>query len=109
MAKQFFGQMGRLLPEKAGEYASLHQNPWPELLDILRKHHLGNYSIYQHGLWVFSYFEYDGQDYEADMASLEQEPVMQRWWTFSKPCFQRFSMGRHAEFYDDMDRIFYLE
>lgn len=77
-------------------------------MEVLRKYHLGNYSIFQRGLWVFSYFEYDGDDYDTDMALMAQEPVMLRWWTHSKPCFERFAMAKDVEFYADMERIFFL-
>lgn len=32
-------------------------------------------------------------------------PVMQRWWTFSKPCFLHHEQ---AHYYDDLREIFYL-
>lgn len=108
MAKRIFGQVGRLLPHKADDYAKLHLDPWPELLAVLSEHHLENYSIFQRGLTVFSYFEYTGADYDAEMAALATQPVMQRWWTHSKPCFERHAMGPDDEFYADMRQIFYL-
>ena len=109
MRKLIWGQIGKLLPEKADEYAQLHLNPWPELLEALRRHHLENYSIFQWGETVFSYFEYTGEDYDADMGRMASDPTMQRWWTYTKPCFERYAMSPKEEFYADMKQIFRLE
>ena len=108
MQTRFFGQVGKLKPEMVKDYVRLHGDPWPELLETLKKYHLQNYSIFQFQDMVFSYFEYAGSDYEADMALLAQEPVMLAWWTYSKPCFSRFAMHAREEFYADMQRIFFL-
>lgn len=40
---------------------------------------LQNYSIYKDG-FLFSYYEYIGTDYEADMAKMANDPETQRWW-----------------------------
>ena len=107
MSRTFFGQIGRLKPEKVAEYRELHLNPWPEILDIIRECNIVNYSIFLHGDTAFSYFEYIGDDYEADMEKMAQCPAMQRWWTYSKPCFVQYAMSPGAQFYCDMERVFY--
>ncbi|HWR23525.1 MAG TPA: L-rhamnose mutarotase [Feifaniaceae bacterium] len=108
MARRIFGQIGKLKPEMAEVYVQLHGRPWPELLDTLKRYHFENYSIFRHGDFVFSYFEYTGEDYEADMLLMEREPVMLRWWTYSKPCFSSFALSPQEEYYADMQRIFHL-
>ena len=62
-----FGQLGRLKPEKIEEYEALHAAPWPEVLQTIHDCNLRNYSIFREGAQVFAYFEYIGDDYEADM------------------------------------------
>lgn len=62
-----FGQLGRLKPEKIEEYEALHAAPWPEVLQTIHDCNLRNYSIFREGEQVFAYFEYIGDDYEADM------------------------------------------
>ncbi len=109
MRKQIFGQIGRLKHDKIGEYKQLHANAWPGVLKTIEECHLQNYSIFLQDDLVFAYFEYTGADYEADMKKMAEDPVTQEWWTYTKPCFVPYSMGRDSEFYRDMEQIFYLD
>jgi len=109
MKKVIFGQLGRLKPEKIEEYCRLHANPWPEVLKTITDCNLQNYSIFRHEDMVFSYFEYVGDDYDADMKKMEQDPITQQWWTHTKPCFEKYAISPFSEFYHDMDQIFYYK
>ncbi len=40
---------------------------------------------------------------------MAEDPVTQEWWTYTKPCFVPYSMGKDSEFYRDMEQIFYLD
>jgi L-rhamnose mutarotase len=93
-----------LKPEKVDDYVRLHAKPWPELLELIRACHIHNYSIAIRNQELYTYYEYTGVDYDADMKKMDESPVMQRWWTFSKPCFLH-----HAEgvYYDELQEIFY--
>jgi len=108
MSKIIFGQIGTLKPDKIEDYEKLHANPWPEVLRTIHDCNLRNYSIFRQDNLVFSYFEYVGEDYEADMAEMEKDEATQRWWTFTKPCFEKFVIRSDSEFYADMKQIFYL-
>ena len=109
MAIVRFGELGQLKPEKIEEYCKLHANPWPEVLKTISDCNLRNYSIFLHGDKVFAYFEYVGQNYEADMEKMAQDPVTRKWWTHTHPCFQRYAMSPDSEFYQDMEQIFHYE
>jgi L-rhamnose mutarotase len=109
MAMVRFGQLGQLKPDKIEEYCTLHANPWPGVLKTITECNLRNYSIYLHGDKVFAYFEYVGEDYEADMKKMEQCPITQEWWTHTKPCFIKYAIDPASEFYHDMKPIFYYE
>lgn len=102
-----FGQIGKLKPEKIEEYEALHATPWKRVLEVIHECNLRNYSIYRHGDLVFAYFEYVGDNYEADMSKMAQDAETQRWWTHTKPCFEKFAMDECSEFYADMTPIFY--
>ena len=106
MSRIIFGQLGRLKPEKIGEYEALHADPWLGVLATIRDCNLRNYSIFRHEDLVFAYFEYIGDDYEADMEKMAQDPVTQEWWKHTKPCFVKYSITPDAEFYADMKQIF---
>lgn len=64
----------------------LHQAVWPSVLDALRRAHVRNYSIFLRDGLLFSYLEYDGDDYQADMATLADDVETQRWWALTDPC-----------------------
>lgn len=79
---------------KEGEmdtYKKLHAEIWPDVLKRLKDSHLQNYSIYLRRLpdgnhYLFSYFEYSGDDFDADMARIADDPVTRKWWAVCKPC-----------------------
>ena len=104
-----FGELGQLKPEKIEEYCALHANPWPEVLKTITECNLRNYSIFLHGDKVFAYYEYVGEDFDADMDKMAQDPVTQEWWKHTKPCFVKFAIDPASEFYHGMKQIFYYE
>ncbi|MFF5359829.1 L-rhamnose mutarotase [Streptomyces scabiei] len=61
----------RLRPERREEYLALHAAVWPGVEAALRRAHIRNYSIFLHGDALFAYFEYHGEDFDADPC---QEP-----------------------------------
>ena len=100
-----YGQHAVLKAEKIEEYVELHAAVWPEILQIITDCNMTNYSIFIDGADVFCYFEYIGEDYEADCKKMEENPRMQEWWTHTKPCF----VGHDKqEYYLDWKEIFYL-
>ena len=76
MERRRFGQVGRLKPEKRDEYVRLHAEVWPDVLNMITACNLENYSIFIRGNVVFSYFEYTGTDYEADMAKMAADETV---------------------------------
>lgn len=93
-----------LKPEKVQEYVELHAKPWPELLELIGQCNIHNYSISIMGTQLYTYYEYTGSDYEADMAVMDNSAIMQEWWKHSKPCFLHHAEGKY---YDDLREIFY--
>ena len=88
---QRFGSVIGLKPEKAEEYIRLHANTWPEVLAMIRECNIRNYSIYlgkldDGKLYLFSYFEYTGRDFQADMKKMAADANTQRWWKLTDPC-----------------------
>ena len=76
-----------LKPEKVEEYVKLHAEPWPELVRLMTECNLHNYSISIRGTELYTYYEYTGEDYDADMRKMGETAVQQRWWQYSRPCF----------------------
>ena len=78
-----YGSVIGLRPEKLDEYVRLHAAVWPDVLKMIRECNIRNYSIYLRRLpdgchYLFSYFEYVGDDFAADMAKMAADPVTQQ-------------------------------
>ena len=77
-----YGSVIGLRPEKLDEYVRLHAAVWPDVLKMIRECNIRNYSIYLRrlpdgGHYLFSYFEYIGDDFAADMAKMAADPATQ--------------------------------
>lgn len=106
---QRFGSVIQLKPEGREEYIRRHADPLPGVNEMIKSCHLRNYSIYLRGLTLFSYFEYDGDDYEADMARMAADPATQRWWSIVKPLMQPLDDRKEGEFWSDMQEVYHLD
>ena len=77
-------------PQKADRYRELHAHPWPAVNRMLKECNVRNYSIYlreiEGKLYLFSYLEYAGENFEADMKRMAADPETQRWWKETDPC-----------------------
>ena len=103
------GQMIKIKPEGKEAYIRWHANPLPGVNEMIKECNIQNYSIYCRGDYMFSYFEYVGEDFDADMAKMAEDPITQDWWTHTHPCFEEFAISPESEFYHDMKPIFYHE
>lgn len=97
---QRYGSVIGLKAEKMEYYKKLHAETWPEVLRMIKECNIRNYSIYLHQLdddkyYLFSYFEYLGDDFEADMAKMAADPMTQQWWKETDPC--QFPIRHRAE------------
>jgi L-rhamnose mutarotase len=79
------GQVIGVKPEWIEEYESIHREVWPGVLEAIHRHNIRNYSIFRHENLLFAYFEYIGDDYEADMAAMAEDPLTREWWTHTDP------------------------
>jgi len=104
-----FGSMIKIQPEGLEEYKKWHANPLPGVCEMIKECNLQNYSIFQRGDYMFSYYEYVGDDYEADMAKMAADPTTQKWWDIVKPLMQPLPDKKEGEFWSDMEEIFYLD
>lgn len=98
-----------LPPQNTARYEELHAAVWPAVLERISASHIVNYSIYRHGDLLFSYMEYDGDDYDADMAAMAADPVTQEWWEVCMP-LQRPVLDRaEGEWWKTIPEIFHLD
>jgi L-rhamnose mutarotase len=99
----------RLRPEKEDEYRALHGAVWPSVLAALRTANVTNYSIFLRDGLLFSYLEYTGDDYAADMARITADPETQRWWTLTDPCQQPLDTAAEGERWAPTEEIFHAD
>ena len=109
-----YGMVTRLRPEGVEEYKRLHAAVWPEVLERVRQCRIHNYSIYLRQLddgytYLFSYFEYAGSDFAADMARMAGDPATQRWWTLCKPMQKPLADLNPDEWWVAMEEVFHQD
>ena len=111
---QRYGSVIGLQADKITEYKQLHAAVWPDVLQMIGQCHIRNFSIYlrqfddgRHVL--FSYFEYHGQDFAADMTLMAADPVTQRWWAVCMPCQQPLESRGPDEWWAAMEEVFHCD
>lgn len=107
-----YGSVIGLRADQVAEYKKLHAAVWPDVLRMISTCHIRNYSIYLRQLddgrhYLFSYFEYTGADFAADMAKMAADPTTQKWWAVCKPCQQPLSNRAPDEWWADMQEVFH--
>jgi L-rhamnose mutarotase len=97
---QRFASVTGLKPEKEAYYRQLHAAPWPSILAKIKECNIRNYSIYRSEIggkaYLFSYFEYVGSDFAADMKKMAADPQTHRWWEETDPCQLPLPAARKA-------------
>lgn len=104
-----YGQMIKVKSERLEEYKELHRNAWPDVLKMITACNIKNYSIYYKDGYLFSYYEYVGDDYEADMKKMADDPLTQKWWDVCKPCQTPLETRAEGEWWADMEEVFHLD
>jgi L-rhamnose mutarotase len=79
MATKRFGFKMKMLPGFREEYKKRHSEIWPELVRLLKKEGIGNYSIFfdEETNSLFAYQEQTGDSSSQDLGKTE---IVQKWW-----------------------------
>jgi len=83
--QQRYGSLIGLKAEFEERYIILHQHTFPGVLKRIRDSHVRNYSIFLAEGILFSFFEYQGDDYQADMQAMAADPTTRDWWKLTDP------------------------
>ena len=102
-----FGSVLRVRPERFEEYCRAHQAVWPEVLAAITACNITNFSIFHKDGWLFSYFEYHGADYAADMARMAADPATLRWWALMEPMQDPLPTRSSGEWWAAMREVFH--
>lgn len=104
-----YGSVIQMKPEKLEEYKYHHAHIWPEINAMIRACNIRNYSIYHFGGYLFSYLEYVGEDYEADMAKMAADPKTQEWWDLVMPFQNPLPERAEGEWWAEMEEVYHLD
>jgi L-rhamnose mutarotase len=104
-----YGSVIGVRPEKLEEYKRLHADVWQGVLKTIADCNIRNYSIYYKDGLLFSYYEYTGSDYAADMKRMAADPETRRWWDVCEPCQQPLDTRHENEWWAEMEEVFYFD
>jgi L-rhamnose mutarotase len=104
-----YGSVIRVKPEALSEYKRYHAAVWPDVLDMIKKCNIRNYSIYLKDDFLFGYFEYHGSDYKADMAKMAADKRTQEWWAVMMPMQQPLDTRKEGEWWAEMEEVFHTD
>lgn len=95
--------------ENREEYERLHAAVWPEVLAKIEEVNIRNYSIYRYGELLFSYFEYVGNDFDADMKKMADDPMTQKWWDVCMPLQRPVVDRKEGEWWASIPEVFHVD
>jgi L-rhamnose mutarotase len=95
-------------PDQIAEYERIHAEVWPGVLATLKRANVSKFSIFRFENMLFSYMEYTGKDYEADMALISADPVTQEWWKVTAPMQNPVPQKKENEWWHQIPEVFQL-
>ncbi len=109
MSVQRHGQIIAVDPEGIAEYKRLHAAAWPQVLEMISACNIRNYSIFlkEPENLLFAYFEYVGNDFDADMAKMAADPVTQDWWSKCTPLQRPLETRAKGQWWAEAEEVFH--
>ena len=106
---QRMGMVIGIKPEEIEQYKKLHAEVWPDILAMISKCNITNYSIFlrEPENLMFGYWEYTGSDFAADAAKMAADPRTQEWWAVCKPLQQKLDSVSEEEWWGMMEEVFH--
>ncbi|MBX3053845.1 MAG: L-rhamnose mutarotase [Caldilineaceae bacterium] len=104
---QRYGMIIKVKPEWEESYKQIHAHTWTGVLEQITACHIQNYSIFLRDGYLFSYFEYVGDDFGADMAKMAADPITRAWWKFTDLCQEPVEGAAPGEKWVPMEEVFH--
>lgn len=104
-----FGSTLHLRPQAEAMYKEYHRSVWPEVLRTIKDCNIRNYSIFLRDGILFSYFEYEGDDFAADMAKMAADKKTQEWWAIMNPMQEPLENRAEGEWWAGMQEVFHVD
>jgi L-rhamnose mutarotase len=98
--------MLRLRPGAAAAYEEAHRAVWPEMLALLKRAGISEYSIYRRDELLILALR--AADFEATWQQIESDPINTRWQKAMAPFFAPNEGLRPGERFPMMEEVFYL-
>lgn len=111
---QRFGSVIGVREEALQKYREMHAEPWPQVNAQLKESNIRNYSIYltqfpDGDYYLFSYFEYTGDDFKADMKKVADNPRIKEWWSNTDPMQIPLANRKQDEWWKNMEEVYHLD
>ena len=105
-------RMGMMIELETGmvqTYKELHAAVWPEVLDLISRCNIRNYTIFlrEPENILFGTWEYHGTDFEADMAKMAADAKNREWWNLTIPCQRPLASCKDGEWWAFMEEVFH--
>ncbi len=77
------------------EYKKMHADVWPGVLAALKRANITDYSIHHYPplQLLIATFKYTGDNHDADMRKVAEDPETQRWWQLTDGMQESFVDG----------------
>jgi L-rhamnose mutarotase len=81
------------------------------VLRMIAACHIRNYSIFlrEPEDLMFSYFEYHGSDFDADMKRMAADSKTQEWWKLCGPMQRPLETRKPGEWWAEMTEVFHSD
>ena len=96
----------RLKPGTGTAYDKAHAAVWPEMLALLKRAGVAEYSIFRRDELLFLYMHVE--DFEATWLKIENDPVNERWQAAMGEYFLETQPTQPGERFPFMQEVFYL-
>lgn len=97
----------RLKPGAAPAYDEAHRQVWPEMLALLKRAGISEYSIFRRDELLVLSMRVE-QDFETTWKQIEADPVNARWQAAMSAYFAEMDATRPGERFPMMEEVFYL-
>ena len=97
----------RLKPDSGPAYDESHRKVWPEMLALLKRAGISEYSIFRRDELLFLYLHID-EDFDTVWNKIEQDPVNTRWQQAMSEYFLPRQETRPGERFPMMQEVFFL-
>ena len=104
-----FGQVIGVREERFDKYVEYHAQVWPAVLNMIEECNIRNYSIFHKDGLLFAYFEYVGEDFDADMAKMAADPKTLEWWDIMMPMQTPLETRAEGEWWANMEEVFHTD